>query len=185
MGSITNGQLIYDPTDDCSDSVGAYMLAADGTAITHTGGAIDVNIASGDLAIDIDIRDLDSAQDNIEIQNAAGQALDIDGSGYLTANINGTVATTAAGYSSCAYAAKSIAITATPLVASALAGRKSILIQNVGNKEAYLGCDASVTTTNGIKLPKGASVELNFDDSVALHAIADGGATDFRIIEAA
>lgn len=45
-------------------------------------------------ATDLDIRDLDSAQDNVEIQNAAGQAMAIDGSGYLTVNVNGDISAT-------------------------------------------------------------------------------------------
>lgn len=61
------------------------------TSITN-----DVNIADGGNSItvdasDLDIRDLTSASDSIEIKTAAGQALAIDGSGYITSNINGTV----------------------------------------------------------------------------------------------
>lgn len=217
---LSRYQSIFDPTE-LGDTVGSYLLASDGTPITHTGGAIDVNIASG---ADFDIRDLDSAQDNIEIQTAAGQALDIDASGYLTVNGNGDFNVTAtdldirdltsasdsveiktaagqaldieadgsinvnskqAGFSSCAYAAKSVTNTATQLFASALASRKSVLMQNRGSKSAYVGCDASVTTANGIEVPRGASVELFFDDTVDLHAITASGTADFRLMEAA
>lgn len=41
-------------------------------------------------ATDLDIRNLSSAQDNVEIKTAAGQALAIDGSGFLTVNQGGT-----------------------------------------------------------------------------------------------
>ena len=43
----------------------------------------------------ITLDSLNSALHSVEIANAAGQALSIDGSGYLTANINGTVAVSA------------------------------------------------------------------------------------------
>ncbi len=42
-----------------------------------------------------EIRAFDSAVDSIEIKDASGQALAIDGSGFLTANINGDVNVTA------------------------------------------------------------------------------------------
>ncbi len=215
-------QSIYNPTD-LGDQVGAYLLASDGTEITHSGGALDVNIASGDLAIDIDIRDLSSAQDSVEIKTAAGQALAIDGSGYLTVNQgtspwvvsatdldirdlthatdsikvgDGTdflavetdgsinVNSKRAGFSGCAFAAKSVTSTVTQLFASALANRKSVLMQNRGNKSAFVGCDNTVTTSNGIEVPPGASIELFFDDTVDLHAITASGTADFRLMEA-
>jgi len=45
------------------------------------------------MAITLD--SLDSSLHSVEVRNAAGQALAIDGSGYITANINGTVTVTA------------------------------------------------------------------------------------------
>ena len=60
----------------------------------------DVNIADGGNSITVDasqldIDDLNSADDSVEIKTAAGQALLIDGSGYITSNINGTVTVSA------------------------------------------------------------------------------------------
>lgn len=91
---ITLDQLVFDTANpDDGANVGAYVRAGDdGTAIGHVGDALKVDIGS---VSDLDIRDLDSAQDSVEIKTAAGQALDIDASGYVTANINGTVTVTA------------------------------------------------------------------------------------------
>lgn len=51
---VTN-RLKYDPTDAnsiaASSTVGSHTLAGDGTPITETGGALDVNIASGTITI--------------------------------------------------------------------------------------------------------------------------------------
>lgn len=51
---VTN-RLKYDPTDAnsiaASSTVGSHTLAGDGTPITETGGALDVNIASGSFSV--------------------------------------------------------------------------------------------------------------------------------------
>lgn len=64
----------------------------------HQGGTWTIDSITNDVSIDdggnsitvdasdLDIRDLDSSQDSVEIKTAAGQALAIDGSGYLTVN---------------------------------------------------------------------------------------------------
>lgn len=99
MSALTLERLLFDataPTD--GPLIGAYILGADGTVINDTGTSLDVNITNASIAVtatDLDIRDLDSAQDSVEIATAAGQALSIDGSGFITANINGTVTVTA------------------------------------------------------------------------------------------
>ena len=66
-------------------STGGNELAIDasGYVTANINGSVTVT------ATDLDIRDLNSANDNVEIQTAAGQALSIDGSGYLTVNGNG------------------------------------------------------------------------------------------------
>lgn len=51
--------------------------------------ALDVHISNSSIAVtatDLDIRDLSSAQDSVEIKTAAGQALAIDASGFITVN---------------------------------------------------------------------------------------------------
>ena len=57
---MTN-RLRYNPTDAdsiaASSTVGAHLLAGDGTPITETGGAIDVNIASGSVDADDSLAD--------------------------------------------------------------------------------------------------------------------------------
>lgn len=53
---ITKHKLIFDPAEsDDYDVVKSYLSAADGTLITHSGGALDVNIASSDIQIDVDL----------------------------------------------------------------------------------------------------------------------------------
>lgn len=47
---VTNANTIVD-----SDSVGAFVRGSDGTLITQTGAALDVNIKTSDIAINVDI----------------------------------------------------------------------------------------------------------------------------------
>lgn len=55
--SVAN-RLFYDPTDAntiaASSTIGAYTLGADGTPISQTGGALDVNVASGSFSSNSD-----------------------------------------------------------------------------------------------------------------------------------
>jgi hypothetical protein len=75
-------KLIFDATDAASiaasANVGAYLRAADGTLITHTGGALDVNFT----AVDLDIRDLDASQDNVAISDGT-DTLAVNGDGSI------------------------------------------------------------------------------------------------------
>jgi hypothetical protein len=70
-------QLVFDPTSPADgDKVGAYVLGADGTAITHTGGSLDVNVTS---AISVDV---DHATDSVKIG---------DGTDFLAVNADGSI----------------------------------------------------------------------------------------------
>ena len=71
------------------------------------------------------------------------------------------------------------------MVTTALTDRTTIHIQNTGSQAIYLGCDATVTTTNGTRIPKGGSAQFDFSDAVSLHAITASGTADVRIIELA
>ena len=90
MGALTKYMI-----DKGADSI---RLGDDTNLVTVTNvGAdygLDVNLINASIAVtatDLDIRALDSSTDSVEIKTAGGQALAIDGSGYITANINGDV----------------------------------------------------------------------------------------------
>lgn len=78
-------KLVFDATDAdtraASSNVGAYLRASDGTLITNTGGALDVNIKTSDISIDVD---LDAATDSI-------QAWAHDGSGAALTSTSGAL----------------------------------------------------------------------------------------------
>lgn len=69
-----------------------------------------------------------------------------------------------------------VANTATQLPASALANRRSLMIQNAGASSMWVG-SSSVTAagaTTGIEVPKGGFIELEVGPAVAVYAISAG-----------
>jgi hypothetical protein len=258
--SITKHKLIFDPAEsDDYDKVASYLSASDGTLLTHTGGALDVNIKTSDIQIqvdlahtedsvrlgdgtsfftstsengdialdvhlsnssiavtatDLDIRDLAFATDSVTAHQGGTWTIDSitnpvtvtatdldirdlshltdsmkigDGVEFLAIEADGSINVNAseAGYSSCNNEAKVIATTATDIVATELSNRKELTLQNVGGKDVYIGCDASVTTANGILVPKGATASFRFGAGINVHAIADGASSELRVLELA
>lgn len=75
--------------------------------------------------------------------------------------------------------------TAATLIAGALGGRRTLLVQNLGNKAIWLGKDATVDNTNGFKLEAGAIFSIELGQNVALFAFALTGSQDVRLLEVA
>lgn len=259
--AIHKHKLSYDPAEsDDYDVVASYLRASDGTLITHTGSALDVNIKTSDISIDVDldhttgdsvqigdgteilevnadgsinavvtatdldIRDLQFASDSVDVSGSevsldastlaaletitveqgtspwvvSATDLDIrdlsasqdsisisDGTDTLAIEADGSinVNSSEAGFSGCNYEAVTVNNTATDLLATELSGRKEITVQNVGNKDVYLGCDSSVTSSNGLLIPKGATASYRLGDSINVHAITPSGSSEVRIME--
>jgi len=88
---IGKDKLVFDVTDagsiDASDSVGAFVRAGtDGELIDSTSNALHVLLQNSSLAVtatDLDIRDLDFAQDSVDVSNSTNVAI-IDGGGSIT-----------------------------------------------------------------------------------------------------
>lgn len=61
-------------------------------------------------------------------------------------------------------------------------GRVGALIQNNhASQDVYIGSDANVTSSNGIKVPAGQSVRIAY--AGAIWAVASGAGTDVRYFE--
>jgi len=84
------------------------------------------------------------------------------------------------------FATSAISVTnvATQLVSSALTERKEITIQNLDNRAVFLG-NASVTISNGIRVPARGSITLKVGSGLDFHAISASGTADIRILELA
>jgi hypothetical protein len=70
------------------------------------------------------------------------------------------------------------------VVASALAGRRRIIVHNIGGNVCYLG-HSGVTSSNGLKLDREASVELDLGQYVDLYVITASSTTELRVLEIA
>lgn len=159
---ITLNELLFDPANpDDGANVGAWVRAGDdGTAIGHVGDALKVDIGS---VSDLDIRNLVFADDKVD---ASGSEIKQDS------------------FDSLKHSAQSVTATASALAGTPLANRVKMLIQNLGNKEIFIGSDNTVTTSNGVKIPAGGSGEFMFSAASTPHAISSGTA-DVRILEMA
>jgi hypothetical protein len=242
---ITLNKLVFDTTvPNDGANVGAYLRADDGTLIGHTGGALDVNIASssglGIFAEDSAHASGDLGQQILAVrQDTPGSLvgadgdyapLQVDANGALRVNATVTIgdnkaedaahasgdtgsfilsvrqdtlasSTSADGdyqafktdalgrlrnsnaKQSGAYAAVSVGNTATDIVGTDLANRTSIIIQNLSNKKVYIGLDSSVTTSNGLELGIGDSIEVEAGAGLNWHGIVGSGTADVRYME--
>lgn len=154
-----------------TDSVTSRMQDGTGNALTSTAGALDVNIASG---ADFDIRDLSHLQDSIKIG---------DGVEFLAINTDGSINTKQAAPANPQTSTASVGTSAVELASSPLADRTRILVQNKGSKDLYVGEANTVTTANGICIPRGASMELPYGAGANIWAISSAAAQDVRVME--
>lgn len=142
-----------------------------GSSVTATvSGSVTVS------ATDFDIRNLDTNTDSV-------LAYMRDGVGNNITSTNMSLHVTQRGALAFSSSANSITTTAELLVASPLAARTSVLIQNLGNQAVFLG-DSGVTSATGIRIPAGANVELALGP-VGIYAITSTGTADVRVLELA
>lgn len=76
--------------------------------------------------------------------------------------------------------------TASQADATPLAGRKRILIQNLSDKNIYVGTSNAVTTSTGIEIPKKGDLEMEWGENIEIWLISPTGITsDVRVLELA
>lgn len=182
-----DGSINVDLVDDLDIDIRDLNANQDNIAISDGTDTLEINV-DGSLnavvsATDLDIRDLSFATDSVDVSGSSitVSATDLDIRDLTSAT--DSVTAVIAGNETCSNSAVSVTSTATSL-GTPLVNRKKILIQNLGNQDIFLGCDNSVTTANGVRIPKGGSGDFDFGASVTLHAITNSGTADVRIIEA-
>jgi hypothetical protein len=76
--------------------------------------------------------------------------------------------------------------TASQADATALAGRKRVLIQNLSDKNIYVGTSNAVTASTGIEIPKKGDLEMEWGENIEIWLISTTGVTsDVRVLELA
>lgn len=84
-----------------------------------------------------------------------------------------------------AYGSLTVTSTAAEFLGSPLAGRKLLLLQNLGSQDVFIGFDNSVTSSNGLQLAKYSSIELPFGDNLDVYMVTASGTADVRYIQLA
>jgi len=188
-----------------SDSVGAYIRSSDGTRITHTndagnskdrldvlsvladeagnpvsvtGGALDINVASGNLSVDL-VHTSDSVRLGDGTTLHTGTTVGSDhGLDVYNLNDPGTADTAIAN------AANTLAVasTAEDVVASPLANRKRLFIYNEGNRTIHIGA-TGVTAANGFPLDPSNTIELLAGPSIDIEWVGPNTAQEIRTLE--
>jgi len=76
---------------------------------------------------------------------------------------------------------------AAEIVATPMAGRTSMTIQNASNNSVWLGHDAGVTAddtaTGGLEIKKNASYTDKFGENINIFLISDGASRDVKVLE--
>lgn len=74
---------------------------------------------------------------------------------------------------------------AVQVLATALPGRKKIIIQNKGTKKVFVGNDNTVTTTSGFEIPANSTWEIDFGQNLQVWVISESGTQALRLVELA
>lgn len=169
---IRNLVFATDKVDASGSTLGANSGVDIGdVTINNASGASAVNVQDGGNsltvdAVDLDIRNLVFATDKVDVSGSS-------------------VSFTPSGASSAAYGATSVSSTATKIIATNLASRLSVIVENLGTKDMFFGHNNSVTTSNGIRVASGQSLELAWGPSLDLYGITASGTADVRYLESA
>lgn len=127
-------------------------------------------------ASDLDIRDLTHATDSVKVG---------DGTDFLAVNADGSINTVSAPfeYAAMKNSVETVTATAAEVLATPLAGRKEVTIQNEGSQAVYIGHNASVTAANGVKISKNSSATYLIPDGVDIFMISASGSQSVRFLE--
>lgn len=81
--------------------------------------------------------------------------------------------------------AETVGLTASELVASPLADRTNIRIQNLGNRDIWIGTTNAVTSSNGYIIPAKGEESFEWSSDVDIWAIGDAAGLSVRVLEEA
>lgn len=164
-------------TDSVKVGDGTDFLAIDAS------GNIGVTDAGGSLTVDatnLDIRDLTHVSDSVKIGDGTDfLAVNADGS----INVTGTLTFSPDAFSTWQTSATNVTTTATQLASTPLTSRDHLIVQNLGTQDIWVGPANTVTTSNGLKIPKGSSQEIALQSDANIYAITASGSSDIRVAE--
>lgn len=169
-----------------SDGTDTLAINGDGSINATVSGTVTVS------ATNLDIRDLVFATDKVDVSGSSvtvsATDLDIRNLSFATDTVDvsgSTVNFTPASYTAMKASAATVTTSAAQVLASPLANRKELTIQNEGNQDVYIGHDATVTSSNGIKLSRSSSATYLIPAGVDVYMISSSGSQSVRFLELA
>ena len=78
-----------------------------------------------------------------------------------------------------------VGTSAVQIAASALDGRRTLLIQNLGPHAIFVGQSNAVTVASGIRIPANGSMDMDVGQDIAVWAISSAANNDVRIMQLA
>lgn len=138
-------------------------------------------------ATDLDIRDLTAASDSVQAWafDGAGTALTstlVSGKQALDVNLVNSLTVSDVDNIAMATESKLVTTTSGAAIASVLSARKDVKLYNNGSKIIYIG-PSGVATSDGFPLPPGSILEAEIGPAVAIHAVAQSGSQDLRVMQ--
>lgn len=148
----------------------------------------DGSLNSVVTATDLDIRDLAFATDSVDVSGSSvtvsATDLDIRDLSFATDKVDASGSeVNQNAYDTFLATAQSVTATASELASTPLTSRVRMNIQNLGNKEIYIGQSNAVTISTGTKIPAGGSADFQFGENADIWALTPSGTADVRILE--
>lgn len=173
MGISLDEVLLDASTSSIAISDGTDTLAVngDGSINATVSGSVTVS------ATDLDTRDLVFATDKVDV---TGSEVALDAATLAALE---TITVVQELYAAGKSTTETVTTTAAEVVATPLANRREVTIQNEGTQPVYLGFDNTVTAANGIKISKNSSATYAIPAAVDIWMIAGSGSQDVRFLE--
>lgn len=195
---VTNGAEKVEDTAHTTGDVGQYVL---GVRQDTLAGSVDADGDYGSFkmnslgelyttsALRSEIADDAADTENpikVGSQAVSGALSAVSASGdraNLTSDLYRRVYVNTSSNIGASYAAETVTTTAAQIASTALGGRRKLAVQNLGNKNIFIGFDASVTASNGLRVVGSGYLELDAGEDIDFFAIADTGSQDIRVIQ--
>lgn len=185
---VSDSVKIGDGTDFLAiNADGSINVNADISVVNGSDKAEDAAHASGDIGTYILGVRQDTLANSVSADgDYASFKVNAQGALYVEVAKNAP-----ASHTSWLVSQNTVTTTAELIVATDLANRKKIVIQNAsagtgaGSRVLYLGHSNAVTSANGIRISAGAGIELELAAGAAIYAIAGAAGTDVRVAELA
>lgn len=175
---------------DKVDVSGSSVSISGTVAVTQSTSPWVIGDGGGSITVDavnLDIRDLTAASDSVQAWafDGAGTALTstlVSGKQALDVNLVNTLTVSDVDNTAMTTEADSITTTSGAAITSVLANRKDVKLYNNGTKIIYIG-PSGVSTANGFPLFPGSILEAEIGPAVAIHAVAQSGTQELRVMQ--